>query len=88
VRAEVIIHVTLTGTIDRDIEQVNAVATAALNQCCSVDINGLLAGGNGRSVIVDPAGEILPQADEIQQIIPIEIDLDQVRRQRRHIMGA
>ena len=37
--AEVIIHPTLTGTIDRDIELANAVATAALNQCYFVDIN-------------------------------------------------
>ena len=87
--AEVIIHPTLTGTIDRDIELANAVATAALNQCYFVDINGLSAGGNGRSVIVDPAGKILHQAGEIEQIIPIEIDLDQVRRQRTNgIMGG
>jgi predicted amidohydrolase len=87
--AEVIIHPTLTGTIDRDIELANAVATAALNQCYFVDINGLSAGGNGRSVIVDPAGKILHQAGEIEQIIPIEIDLDQVRRQRsKGIMGG
>jgi len=87
--AEVIIHPTLTGTIDRDIELANAVATAALNQCYFVDINGLLAGGNGRSIIVDPAGKIMHQAGEIDQIIPIEIDLDQVRRQRtKGIMGG
>jgi len=87
--AEVIIHPTLTGTIDRDIELANAVASAALHQCYFVDINGLSAGGNGRSVIVDPAGKILHQAGEIEQIIPIEIDLDQVRRQRRKgIMGG
>jgi predicted amidohydrolase len=87
--AEVIIHPTLTGTIDRDIELANAVATAALNQCYFVDINGLLAGGNGRSIIVDPAGKVMHQAGEIDQIIALELDLDQVRRQRtKGIMGG
>lgn len=87
--AEVIIHPTLTGTIDRDIELANAVATAALNQCYFIDINGLFDGGNGRSIIVDPAGKTLHQAGEIEQIIPLEIDLDQVRRQRsKGIMGG
>ena len=87
--AEVIIHPTLTGTVDRDVELANAVASAALNQCYFVDINGLSAGGNGRSIIVDPAGKVLHQAGEIEQIIPLEIDLDHVRRQRsRGMMGG
>ena len=51
-------------------------------QCYVVDINGLGAGGNGRSCVIDPAGRTLYQAGEQEELIPIEIDLQQVRRQR------
>src|SRR5690606_24695809 len=37
--AEVIIHPTMTGTIDRDVEHSIARATAACNQCFVIDIN-------------------------------------------------
>jgi deaminated glutathione amidase len=60
--AEVILHPSLTGTIDRDVELAIARSTAAVNQCYFVDINGVGAGGVGRSVVVGPHGEILHQA--------------------------
>ncbi|MDX1654670.1 MAG: carbon-nitrogen hydrolase family protein [Candidatus Competibacteraceae bacterium] len=84
--AEVILHPVLTHTIDRDVDLNIAYATAAMFQCYVFDINGLAAGGNGRSAVIDPAGRTLHRADGHEQIIPIEIDLDQVRRQRRHGM--
>lgn len=80
--AEVIIHPTLTSTIDRDVELSIARATAATNQCFMVDINGVGDVGNGRSVIVGPAGDVLYQAGTSEELIPIEIDLDRVRRSR------
>jgi deaminated glutathione amidase len=80
--AEVLLHPVLTGTIDRDIELSIARSTAAIFQTYVFDINGLSSGGFGRSCVVDPSGTILYQAAGQEEIIPIEIDLDVVRRQR------
>lgn len=80
--AEVILHPTLTGSIDRDIELSIVRATAAMNQCYVFDINGLEAGGNGRSIICGPDGMIHYQADTGEEMIPLEIDIEKVRRSR------
>ncbi len=80
--AEVILHPTLTGTVDREVECTIARATAACNQCFVVDINGCHDGGNGRSSFVGPLGDLLYQAGAGEEMIPIEIDLDRVRRTR------
>lgn len=79
---EVILHPTLTATIDRDIELTIVQATAATNQCYFFDINGLGDGGTGRSIICGPDGRILHLASTGEEIIPIEVDLDRVRRSR------
>ena len=84
--AEVLLHPVLTGTIDRDVELAMARATAAQFQCYVFDINGLGSGGNGRSAVFDPTGRVLHQGDASEQLIPIEIDLDLVRRQRENGM--
>ncbi len=81
--AEVILHPSLTGTIDRDVELSMARSTAAMFQCYVFDINGLGAGGIGRSIVVDPNGTVLLQAGDHEQLIPMEIDLDLVRHHRR-----
>lgn len=80
--AEVLLHPVLTGTIDREVELAIARSTAAQFQCYVFDINGLGAGGIGRSCVVDPAGTVIYQAQGQDEIIPFEIDLMQVRRQR------
>lgn len=80
--AEVLLHPVLTHTVDRDAELNIARATAAMFQCYVFDINGLHAGGNGQSTVVDPAGRTLHLCGVNDEIVPIEIDLDQVRRQR------
>lgn len=80
--AEVILHPVMTHTIDRDLDLSIAQSTAAMFQSYVFDVNGLGAGGNGRSAVFDPAGRALFQGDGSEQIIPIEIDLEQVRRQR------
>lgn len=80
--AEVILHPTMTTTIDRDVELSIARASAAMNQCFFFDINGCGDGGNGKSIIVGPYGDVLYQAGDGQEMIPIEIDLDRVRRSR------
>ena len=81
--AEVILHPSLTGTIDRDVELSIARATAAQNQCFFFDINGAGDGGNGRSIIVGPYGDVLYEAGHPEEMIPIEIDVDRVRRSRQ-----
>jgi deaminated glutathione amidase len=81
---EVILHPTLTATIDRDIELAIVQATAAINQCYVFDINGLGDGGTGRSIICGPDGRVLHQASTGEEMIPIEIDLERVHRSREH----
>lgn len=80
--AEVILHPTLTNTIDREIELSIVRASAAINQCFIFDINGLEAGGNGQSIVCGPDGRVLYQAHTSEEIIPLEIDLDRVHRSR------
>ncbi len=81
---EVILHPTMTATIDRDVELAIVQATAAINQCYVFDINGLGDGGTGRSIICGPDGRILYQASTGEEIIPIEIDLERVKRSREN----
>jgi predicted amidohydrolase len=80
--AEVILHPTLTPSIDREVELAIAKATAATNQCFVIDINGVGDGGNGRSILVAPTGDVLYEAGSGEELLPIEIDLERVRRSR------
>jgi deaminated glutathione amidase len=80
--AEVLLHPVLTGTTDRDAELAIARATAAQFQCFVFDVNGLGAGGVGRSCVVDPSATVLHASAGQEELFPIEIDLDHVRRQR------
>ena len=80
--AEVILHPVMTTTIDRDVEIAMTRAMAAMNQCFIVSVNGAGAGGNGRSVVCGPMGDVLCQAGEGEQLMPLELDLDVVRRTR------
>lgn len=80
--AEVILHPTMTTTIDRDAELSMVRAAAVQNQCFFIDINGVGDGGNGRSIMVAPAGDVLHQAGTSEELVPIEVDLDRVRRSR------
>ncbi|MEX0968676.1 MAG: carbon-nitrogen hydrolase family protein [Bacteroidia bacterium] len=81
---DVILHPTLTGTIDRDVELALVQATAATNQCYVFDINGLGDGGTGRSIICGPDGRVIYQAGTGPEQIPIEIDMERVKRSREH----
>ena len=80
--AEVILHPTMTDTIDRDVELSIARATAVTNQCYFFDINGVGEGGVGSSIVVGPAGYIIHQAGGGEEMIPVEINLGRVRRER------
>ncbi|MEP2030654.1 MAG: carbon-nitrogen hydrolase family protein [Paracoccaceae bacterium] len=80
--AEVLLHPVLTGTTDRDAELAIARATAAQFQCYVFDVNGLGAGGVGKSCVVDPSSTVLHQSAGQEDMFPIEVDLSMVRRQR------
>ena len=79
---EVLLHPVLTGTTDRDAELAIARATAAQFQCYVFDVNGLGAGGVGKSLVVDPTSLVLHQSAGQEDMFPIEVDLSMVRRQR------
>ena len=79
---EVLLHPVLTGTTDRDAELSIARATAAQFQCYVIDVNGLGAGGVGKSCVIDPSATVLHQSAGQEDMFPIEMDLDHVRRQR------
>lgn len=86
--AEVILNPALAHFMDRYADLAIAQATGAMFQSYVFHINGLGVGGNGQSVIVDPAGRILHRAEAHEAFMPIEIDLDIVRRQReRGLLG-
>lgn len=85
---EVLLHPVLTGTVDRDAELAIARATAAQFQCYVFDVNGLGAGGVGRSCVVSPSSHVLHQCAGQEDMFPVEVDFDVVRRQRETgIMG-
>lgn len=86
--AEVILNPVLAHFVDRSADLTIAQASAAMFQSYVFHINGLLAGGNGFSRVIDPAGRLLHDGCVQDEMIPIEIDLDLVRRQReRGLMG-
>jgi predicted amidohydrolase len=80
--AEVILHPTMTNTIDRDVELAIARASAATNQCWFVDINVAGDLGFGRSGIYGPGGEILHEAGSGREVLAAELDIADVRRAR------
>ena len=80
--AEVVLHPTLTDTLDREIELSIARTNAAINQCYFFDVNGLGNGGYGRSIVIGPSGDVIHQSTVAEEVMPIEIDLARVRRER------
>lgn len=81
--AEVIIHPTLTNTIDRDAETSIARANATMNQCYLIDINATGSLGVGQSIVVGPGGEIIHKSGTQHDVILIDLDLNYLRRVRR-----
>lgn len=80
--AEVILHPTLTTTQDRELETVISRAHAITNQVYFLDVNGVGPWGGGRSVLVDPEGQVVHQAGERETFFVQRIDLDRVTRAR------
>lgn len=82
--AEAIFCLTATTTSDRPLELVLAQANAIANQLYFFSINGIGAGGVGRSIFVDPEGRILQTAGEREIIMTEVVDLDMVLRVREY----
>jgi predicted amidohydrolase len=80
--AEVIIHLTMTNTIDRDAELAIVRASAVTNQCYVVDVNVAGQIGNGHSIVAGPGGEVIYQAGAGREIFPLVLDLSAVRTAR------
>lgn len=86
--AEVILHPTMTNSMDRDLELAIARTNAAINQCYFVDINVAGRIGNGRSIVVGPEGNVIHEAGRAQEVITFEADFELLRRSReRGLMG-
>ena len=81
--AEVILHPSMTNTIDRDVELAIARTNAATNQCYFLDVNVAGRLGFGQSIVCGPGGEVVYQAGRGREIFPVEVDFDLVRRVRR-----
>lgn len=80
--AEVIIHPTMTNTVDRDVELCIARANATINQCYIFDINVAGDYGVGRSIICGPGGEKIHEAGPGKEVMTTAIDLAYVKRVR------
>jgi len=86
--AGVILCPTMTNTRDRELELTIARANAVMNQCYFFNINVAGTLGNGRSIVVAPDGSILHEAGADTEIIPVEVDMDLLKRVReRGTMG-
>jgi len=81
--AEVILHPSMTSTLDRDVEVAIARANAAVNQVYFVSINVADRLGCGESCVYGPGGELIHRAGRTREIIPVELDLDYLRRVRK-----
>ncbi len=82
--ADVSLNPTMTTTPDRNLELVLARANAIANQVYFFSVNGVGDGGNGASVLVDPEGEPMAQADDGETVLFAEIDPDLVARVREN----
>jgi predicted amidohydrolase len=80
--AEIILHPTMTNTIDRDVELSLVRANAVVGQCYVVDINVAGDQGFGQSLICGPGGEVIHRAGSGREVIAFEADFSYVRRCR------
>ena len=82
--AEIILHPSLTSTIDRDAEHAMIRAHAAQNQCYFFDVNLSQTLGVGESLVAGPGGEVIYQAGKGREIMPLKLNLNYLRDVRRH----
>ncbi|MCX2749050.1 carbon-nitrogen hydrolase family protein [Arthrobacter sp. MI7-26] len=83
--AEVILNVVKTTTPDRKQELVLAKANAIVNQVFMVSVNCAGPTGKGLSLIVDPEGNTIAEADDdAPTLLTAELDLSAVEHVRTH----
>lgn len=82
--AEVILHPSLTSTIDREAEHSIVRASAAMHQCYFFDVNVAGPLGVGQSIVAGPGGEQIYKADRGREVFPLKLDLDYVRDVREN----
>jgi predicted amidohydrolase len=82
--AEVILHPSLTSSIDRDAEIAMIRAHGAMNQVYFFDVNVGGPLGVGQSCVAGPGGEVIHQAGKGREIIPVKLDLNYLRDVRQH----
>lgn len=83
--AEVILNVVKTTTPDRRQELVLAKANAIVNQVFMVSVNCAGPTGKGLSLIVDPEGNTIAEADDdAPTLLAAELDLSAVEHVRTH----
>ncbi|WP_246036568.1 carbon-nitrogen hydrolase family protein [Sinomonas susongensis] len=81
--AEVILNVVKTTTADRAQELVLARANAIVNQVFMVSVNCGGPTGMGRSIIVDPEGDVIAEAPDASAVLlAADLDLSAVDRVR------
>lgn len=81
--AEVVLHPSMTGTIDRELELAIARTNAASNQCYFLDVNVAGRLGFGQSIVCGPGGEVIYTAGRGREVFPVEVDFEHVRAVRR-----
>jgi len=82
--AEVILHPSLTSTIDRDVECAMVRAHGAQNQVYFFDVNGAGPIGQGQSCVAGPGGEVIYQAGKTREIMPLKLDFNYLRDVRKN----
>ncbi|MFJ5694793.1 carbon-nitrogen hydrolase family protein [Arthrobacter sp. NPDC093125] len=83
--AEVILNVVKTTTPDRRQELVLAKANAIVNQVFVVSVNCAGPTGQGKSIIVDPEGNTLAEAEnDVPVLLTADLDLAAVEHVRTH----
>jgi deaminated glutathione amidase len=80
--AEVILHPSLTSTIDRAAEHCMIRASGAMYQCYVFDVNCAGPLGVGQSLVAGPGGEVVHECGRGREIMALRLDLDAVRDAR------
>jgi len=82
--AEIILHPTLTSSLDRSAELAMIRAHAAQNQCYFFSVNLSDSPGVGESLIAGPGGELIHHAGKGREIMPLKLNLDYLHDVRRN----
>jgi predicted amidohydrolase len=83
--ADVVLNLVKTTTADREQEVLLARANAIVNQVFMVSVNCAGPIGRGRSLIVDPEGDVIIESPtDAPQLLKTTLDVDHITRVREH----